>query len=100
MNKLYYTAPSDEIFEEVKEKAIKIWTMIGDHPNYIEEKVERIKSLENIRDNFMTIFAMFDEGNQKLLSGLLSEEARIEIKDRLISGGVSEDDAKYITNLN
>jgi len=87
--KLYYTPPSDEIFEEVKEKAIEIWKGYDNTYGYQDEKVNRIKDLQNVEDNVMYIVAMFDLGNQTKLANSLSHEARMAIKARMIDGGAT-----------
>ena len=87
MPRLYYTPPSDEIFEEVKTKSIEVWSEKNSHPSYIDEKVDKIKSMENIEDNVMYIVAMFDEENMKLLADKLSTEAKTAIRGRMINGG-------------
>lgn len=87
MNNLYYTAPTDEIFEEIKEGAIEIWNTYDDTHGYASEKIDKIKDMGNISDNAMYIVAMFDINNQGKLSAILSEEARKEISDRIIAGG-------------
>ncbi len=84
---LYYTAPDDEVFEEVKQQAIALWSGMGDEPSYSNEKVERIKDLINIQDNVMYMVAMFDQGNQSKLARSLSEKSRQAIRERLIDGG-------------
>lgn len=80
---LYYTAPSVEIFEEVKREAIKIWKTYDNEFGYVDEKVGRIQDMQNIRDNMMFIVAMFDIYNQVKLMENLSAEARQAIEDRL-----------------
>jgi 4-hydroxy-3-methylbut-2-enyl diphosphate reductase IspH len=87
MGNLYYKAPTDEVFAEVKAKAIEIWKTYDDTYGYATEKVDRIKDLQNIRDNFMFMVAMFDSENQTRLANLLSEEARQAISDRMVAGG-------------
>lgn len=65
----YYKAPSQEIFEDIRANAIQIWFTYDDTYGYASEKINKIKSLENIRDNAWYIVAMFDMNNQaKLLS--------------------------------
>lgn len=86
MQRLYYTPPSDEIFEEVKKASIYIWSDYEDE-RYVNEKVGRIKDISNISDNMMYMVAMFDIYNQKALSKLLSKEAKIAIRERMIDGG-------------
>ena len=79
---LYYEAPSDEIFQEVKKEAIKIWETYDDTYGYATEKIDRIKDLENIRDNFMYLWAMLDNNNQVKLFANISEEARDAFVER------------------
>ena len=90
MSKLYYTPPTDKQFEELKEKAIQIWTPMGDEPNYAKEKIGRIKDIKNVSDNFMYMFAMFDVNNQRKLAFELSEETKKAVRDRMIDGGQQE----------
>ena len=92
MSELYYTAPSDEIFEEVKKASIEVWSEKDSHPSYIAEKVERIESMQNISDNFMSIVAMFDTRNIATLRHKLSSESKKAIYDRLLDGGASKYD--------
>lgn len=87
---LYYTPPSDEIFEEVKEAAIRIWMTFDDTYGYATEKAECVKNLTNISDNVMYIVGMFDLNNQGRLADELGEEARLAIRRRLQSGGAPE----------
>lgn len=79
----YYTPPSDEIFNEIKAMAIKIWEGYDNEFGYVDEKVGRIKDLENIEDNAMTILAMFDDQNQEKLLYNISDEAEEFIIEKL-----------------
>lgn len=85
--KLYYIPPSDEHFELLKEKVIEFWNEIGDNKDYIKEKVDRIKNVKNIADNFMFLVVGFDFYNQHLLASRLPEEVRKELRERMISAG-------------
>ena len=58
--KLYYTPSTDEQFNELKEKAIEIWQGYDDTHGYATEKINAIKDIENVSDNFMYMVAMFD----------------------------------------
>jgi hypothetical protein len=90
MTQLYYTAPEDKIFNEVREKAMALWPEIDtDHDKYgyATEKINRIKGITNVRDNFMYIVAMFDIDNQSRLAENLSPEARLAVRERMIEGG-------------
>ena len=87
MSKLYYTAPEEKQFNELKEKAIEIWKTFNNDYGQVDEKVNRIKDILNIEDNFMYIVAMFDSGNQRKLAEKLSDETRKAVRDRMIDGG-------------
>ena len=90
MTKLYYTPPTDEQFNELKEKAIEIWSTMGDEPSYSQEKIGRIKDIENVGDNFMYIVAMFDQNNQQKLSDKLENETRGAVAERIKDGGAPD----------
>ena len=90
MTTLYYTPPTEKQFNEVKEKAIELWNTYDNSHGYVDEKVNRIKDLKNVGDNIMFIVAMFDSTNQSKLSGMLSEETREAIADRIRSGGTPD----------
>jgi hypothetical protein len=88
--KLYYTPPRRELFEAVKSRAMELWKEVdtdNDKYGYATEKINRIKDLENVGDNFMTIVAMFDIHNQRLLANRLAEETKVAIRERMIDGG-------------
>lgn len=74
----YYTAPPQEVFDDIKENATKIWQTHDNTYGYVDEKVGCIKDLENIKDNAWYIVAMFDSNNQqKLLSMVKPETAEM-----------------------
>lgn len=86
---LYYTPPSAQAFEDLRINAIRLWNGY-DNEDYVNEKVGKIKYIQNIGDNFMFIFAMFDHNNQRAISKMVTEETRQAIKERLIDGGMPE----------
>lgn len=75
----YYTAPSDAVFEEIKARAIEIWQTYDDTYGYATEKIERVKSITNVKDNWGFIVGMFDSPNQQKLLAKLSPEAREKV---------------------
>ena len=83
MSSLYYTPPTDEVFEEIKHMSIEIWNTYDDTYGYATEKISRIRDLKNIQDNAMYIVAMFDLSNLFELSALLSDKANDFIRSRL-----------------
>ena len=87
MENLYYTAPSEAIFIEVKAQAIMLWRSYSDEHGYASDKIKRIDDIENVSDNLMYMVAMFDTSNQNKLADQLSEEARLAIRERLEAGG-------------
>src|ERR1035438_7697004 len=71
-----YTAPSEEIFNQIKAASIIIWSGYDNTYGYSDEKIGYIKPLKNIRDNYATIIGMFDYQNQEKLIDLLDGEAK------------------------
>ncbi len=84
---LYYTAPSDEAFEDMKKACMSIWNTMGNDGGYRDEKIARIEHIGNIEDNFMYMFAMFDIHNQRKVVNMLQESTKKELTERLVDGG-------------
>ena len=85
---LYYTPPSDKIFEEVRQKSILLWLKYDNTYGYVDEKLEAIQSLKNESDHFMFMVGMFDLPNQAVLAINLTTAARHEVRKRVIAAGV------------
>lgn len=88
--KLYYTPPETELFNECKEACMELWKEVdtdNDKYGYATEKINRIKDIENVGDNFMYMVAMFDSTNQHLLAQKLGYDCRTAIRERMIDGG-------------
>jgi hypothetical protein len=90
MSKLYYTPPLQSVFNEVKEKAIGIWSAYDNTYGYVDEKLSKLRGLGNIGDNFMFMVAMFDSENQRKLAHKLSPEAKEAISERIKDGGMPD----------
>ncbi len=60
----YYQAPPDEVFEDLKSTAIRIWESFDNTYGYVDEKKSRLEGIENVSDNAWYILAMFDHGNK------------------------------------
>ena len=95
MSKLYYTPPTDEQFNDVKNNAMELWKEVAHDESYANEKIGAINDIQNVQDNFMYMVAMFDDGNQKRLANKLSPETCVAIRERLIDGGSPE----YLINF-
>lgn len=79
----YYKAPAQEVFDEIKRASIEIWSGYDNTYGYVDEKVGRIRDLENVSDNAWYMVAMFDPMNQaKLLSMVSPETAELIRKAR------------------
>ena len=96
MKNLYYIAPPENVFAELKNICIEIWNTYDNEYGYAEEKIGRIKDILNIDDNFMCMLAMFDFINQSKVINKLSEETKKEVRERLIAGGAPE---SYLINI-
>lgn len=83
--KNYYTPPSDVVFNDIKQGAIKIWKSYSDEFGYQSEKVDAIKDLKNISDNYAYMVAMFDPGNQTKLLGLVKRKDTKKLLIKLIT---------------
>lgn len=97
MDNIYYTAPHDLMFNEMKEACSSVWGRYADSPGgYMEEKLARIKDVQNISDNFMYMLAMFDPYNQKFVISKLSQETKEAVRVRMVAGGNDND---YLVRL-
>jgi hypothetical protein len=56
--------PSQEIFDGMKEIASQIWNSYDNTYGYVTEKLDYINSFNNIQDNAMVFYRMFDAQNQ------------------------------------
>lgn len=80
MTKLYYQAPSDQIFYEVILVSQGIWLIYQD-----KETAKRIAERKNIRENFMYTVAELDQDQQTILFNHISHETQVAISDRVKS---------------
>lgn len=62
---------SDEIFNEIKQEAIKIWETYN-----ATDKITQVQDIDNIRDNYHFIIDMFDTINKSKLYSNLSSQAK------------------------
>jgi hypothetical protein len=82
----YYKAPAQEVFDDIKTNAIKIWQTYDNTYGYVDEKVNRIKDMENISDNAWYIVAMFDYQNQEKLLYAVKDPAKKFLIQLLFDG--------------
>jgi len=79
----YYDAPSDEVFNEIKQAAIAIWETYDDTYGYATEKINSIKDITNVRDNWGYMVGMFDQDNQLKLFMAIGDDAKQKMAEWL-----------------
>lgn len=67
---------SDQLFNELRSEAIKIWQTYDDTHGYASEKIDYLKSFDNVKDNYGTIIGMFDDHNQRKLFNAVGDDAK------------------------
>ena len=80
--KLFYTPPKDEIFNELREVCIRFWNTF-DEVEYVDEKINRIKNLDNSGCNFVMMVQMIHPVSREVIAKALSLETRNEISMRM-----------------
>lgn len=78
-----YETPSQEIFNEMKQIATDIWNTYDNQFGYVTEKLERINSFDNVQDNAMVFYRMFDWQNQAKFRSKASEEVLEYVNNNL-----------------
>ena len=73
--------PSQEIFDDMKSVASTVWKTYDNTYGYVTEKLDYINRLENVQDNAMVFYRMFDWINQARMEEGLSEDSLEYIKD-------------------
>jgi len=58
----------------MKQVANDIWNTYDNQYGYVDEKVSRINSIENIQDNAMVMYRMFDWMNQRKFRDMVSTD--------------------------
>lgn len=74
---------SQEVFDEMKLIATQIWKTYDDTHGYVTEKLDRINNIDNVEDNAMVFYRMFDWNNQATFRKEASEEVLEYIKYNL-----------------
>lgn len=69
--------PSNALFEDMRQAALKVWSKYDDTYGYQTEKTTQVKAATNYADNWWTFFGMMDSTNQaELLTHLELKETR------------------------
>lgn len=66
--------PSQEIYNEMKSLATQIWSTYDNQYGYVTEKLSYINRIDNIQDNAMVFYRMFDNQNQETFRANASNE--------------------------
>jgi hypothetical protein len=75
--------PTQEIFDKMKTIATTIWNTYDNTHGYVTDKLDRINSFDNIQDNAMVFYRMFDYQNQNKFKQSASPEVLIYIQNNL-----------------
>jgi hypothetical protein len=73
--------PSIEIFNDMKQAATQVWGTYDNEYGYVDEKLNYVNGLNNIQDNAMVFYRMFDWENQRKFKQLVNEETLEYIKN-------------------
>jgi hypothetical protein len=73
--------PSIEIFNDMKQAATQVWRTYDNEYGYVDEKLNYVNGLNNIQDNAMVFYRMFDWENQRKFKQLINEETLEYIKN-------------------
>ena len=73
--------PSIEIFNDMKQAATQVWETYDNEYGYVDEKLNYVNGLNNIQDNAMVFYRMFDWENQRKFKQLVNEETLEYIKN-------------------
>ena len=73
--------PSQEIYNEMKSLATQIWSTYDNQYGYVTEKLNYINRIDNIQDNAMVFYRMFDNNNQETFRANASNEVLEYIKN-------------------
>ena len=84
----YYRAPSQEVFNDIKDMAITAWETLEEPKSYINGKINIIKDLENIGSNAWRIINMFHPTIRLYLYTISKKETKIMIGMLLKEEGI------------
>jgi len=76
-----FEAPTQEVFDEMKRIATEIWNTYSDEHGYRSEKLNYINSFENVEDNAMILYRMFDLNNQFIFRQMANGDVLKYIND-------------------
>lgn len=79
--------PSNEIFEDLKQGAIKVWNKYDDTYGYATEKKDKVNSITNYADNWYTFLGMMDSTNQSELLTYITQETLDFLREQHIHYG-------------
>jgi len=75
--------PSIEIFNDMKQAATQVWKTYDNEYGYVSEKLNYVNGLNNIQDNAMVFYIMFDWENQRKFKQLVNEQTIEYIKNNI-----------------
>lgn len=79
----YYLPPDQDVFDDIKQACIKVWSQYDDSYNYATEKINRIKNLANVQGNAWHMIGMLDIFNQKKVLQFVNEKTALKIEEMM-----------------
>lgn len=74
---------TDEIFNEIKGKVIRVWDTYDNQFGYVDEKLEIINNLPQKWDSVIQMFRMFHHNIRCLIIKSLTEDTKISLRSEL-----------------
>jgi hypothetical protein len=81
---------TDDIYNEIKTMAIRLWKTKDNEFGYVDEKLDVIKDLPNSGRNIAKIIKMFDHWHQEVIADRISIEAKRVISDCIKAGWIPQ----------
>jgi hypothetical protein len=76
--------PSNAIFEEMRQISSSIWKdNYSDEHGYVTGKLQFINSIDNLDDNAMVYYRMFDYNNQRKFQKLATTPVLVYIEENM-----------------
>ena len=96
---LLYYAPSDEIFNKFRSFYTEVWNSTFPVTDEVVDELNFISNIENIRDNFMFIFAKFSIRKLRRLSMHIPRDCIKEVMVRLTAIDSPSDHRKILSSV-
>lgn len=69
-----------EVFDEIKEAAIKQWNTFDNTHGYVDEKLTRVNSIRNIQLDGLILLRMFHRNSRQKIINSLSDRTKMYLE--------------------